>query len=243
MTREKFDEARHGIIDKNVFHLEHFMGQNMTLLHLTGIVFSRCMFVDTVFDKSHFCGCVFQGCTFISCSFSGAVFATQNVFMNGSFSFCDMKDAVGLQRVIFVNVSNEEGIVGAENMPISCPSTGGFIGWKKCRVFNSEEPDAYERDVIVKLYIPARAKRTTGLNASHKCRASEAKVLGFYDEYGKPLNLKETSQVCSSHDPDFIYRIGETVKAEHAFDEKRVTCASGIHFFLDFKAAVEWILI
>lgn len=243
MTRERFDAIRRKD-DKNIFFFENFMGQNMTLLHLTATVFSRCMFVDTVFDKSHFCGCVFQGCTFMGCNFSGAVFATQNVFMNCNFNLCDMKDAVGLQRVIFVNDSNEEGIIGAENLPINCPSTGGFIGWKKCRVFNSEyHPDAYERDVIVKLYIPARAKRTTGLNASHKCRASEAKVLGFYDEYGKPLNLKETSQVCSSYNRDFIYRIGETVKTMHAFDEKRVTCTSGIHFFLDFKAAVEYMLI
>ena len=241
MTRERFDEARRKIDTNDIFSLENFIDQNMSSLRLTGAVFSKCFFAGIVFNDSHFSGCVFQGCNFIDCNFSGAVFATQNVFMNCSFHSCNMKDAIGVQRVIFVNAHSEEGVIGTENLPINCPSTGGFIGWKKCRVINSVR--VYEGDAIVKLYIPARAKRTTGLNSSHKCRASEAKVLGFYDRNGKPLKLKETSLVCSAYDRDFIYKIGETVKARHAFDEKRITCGSGIHFFLDFKAAVEYILI
>lgn len=239
MAHELFDKTRR-TSDKDVFSYENFIDQNMSSLHLTGAVFSKCYFGSTVFNDSHFSGCVFQGCTFIDCNFSGAVFATQNVFMNCSFHSCDIKDAIGAQRVIFVNAHSEEGVIGTENLPINCPSTGGFIGWKKCRVVNSAR--VYEGDAIVKLYIPARAKRTTGLNASHKCRASEAKVLGFYDEYGKPLKLKETHQVCSSYTHDFVYRKGETVREEMGFDERRVTCSSGIHFFLDFKAAVEYIL-
>ena len=243
MTREKFDAIRRDIGDDNIFSFENFIDQNMSFLHLTGTVFCRCYFIDTVFNNSHFAGCVFNNCTFMGCSFRDALFVSQNVFMNCGFDGCDMKDSIGMQRVIFVNSNNEEGVVGAENLPINCPSTGGFIGWKKCRVFDSESPDRYERDAIVKLYIPARAKRTTGLNTTHKCRASEAKVLGFYDEYGKPLKLKETSRVCSSYAPDFIYRKGETVRAAMGFNEERVTCGSGIHFFLDFKAAVEYRLI
>lgn len=246
MTREEFDEIRR-MSTKDVFAFENFIDENMLYLHLTGAVFSGCFFADTNFGGSHFSGCVFRGCTFMDCNFSGVVFTTQNVFMNCRMYDCDMRNSGGLQRVVFIGDGNsniEEGITDTENLPINCPSTGGFIAWKKCLVIeDASSPDTYEGEAIVKLYIPARAKRTTGLNTSHKCRASEAKVLGFYDRNGKTLKLKETSQVFSAYDRDFVYRIGETVKTKYAFDEKRVTCGSGIHFFLDFKAAVEYKLI
>ena len=50
------------------------------------------------------------------------------------------------------------------------PETGSFDAWKKCLSDNG--------DVIVKLSIPASAKRSHG--AERKCRASKAKVVKIF---------------------------------------------------------------
>ena len=89
------------------------------------------------------------------------------------------------------------------------PEDGAFIGWKKC-----------DKGVIVKLQIPASAKRSHG--TERKCRASAVKVL---EVIGAEVGI-------SLHDGKTEYRKGKTVKAD-SFDEDRWdTCSSGIHFYL-----------
>ena len=90
------------------------------------------------------------------------------------------------------------------------PETGGFQGWKQCR-----------NGVIVRLRIPARAKRSCA--TGRKCRASEALVLQVIGaEVGR-----------SHHDSTFEYRKGQIVQPKGAFDENRWNeCGSGIHFYL-----------
>ena len=103
-----------------------------------------------------------------------------------------------------------------------CPD-GEFIGYKKAG------------GKIVKLLIPADAKRSSGTTL--KCRCSKAKVLEIQEIDGSPSEVKE---VRSKFDNDFIYRIGETVSVEDFDDDRWHECSTGIHFFISREAAVSY---
>jgi hypothetical protein len=78
-------------------------------------------------------------------------------------------------------------------LPLACPATGSFIGWK-CAV---DESNHY---VLIKLEIPEDAKRTSGLN-SKKCRCDKAKVLEIRNFAGE---LKEAHSI---YDSTFVYKV------------------------------------
>lgn len=222
---------------------EHFHDLPLPNEKFFGVTFDHCIFQYVDFRGSNFSHTCFRNCNFIRCNFKNAVFG-DSVFIDTCFSFCESLDgpAVDFSEVTFVNTTfNACGDKWADSIPMNCPSSGSFIGWKACNVRNTAfgiqvpgEP------VIVKLRIPAKAKRTSGITTSRKCRASEAKVLGFYTLDGKPIK-KVSGKVVSNWDPYFEYVVGETVKPRFDFDTARNECASGIHFFLDFKAAVDYV--
>lgn len=111
----------------------------------------------------------------------------------------------------------------AVNYPISCPEEGKFIGFKK----------AMGR--IVKLEIPAEAKRSSA--TGRKCRCDKAKVVAIEK---KDSSESRITEVCSSYDKEFIYRVGEVVSVDN-FDENRWNeCAPGIHFFITREEAVRY---
>ena len=111
----------------------------------------------------------------------------------------------------------------AVNYPISCPEEGKFIGFKK----------AMGR--IVKLEILSDAKRSSA--TGRKCRCDKAKVVAIEKKDGSESRITE---VCSSYDKEFIYRVGEVVSVDN-FDENRWNeCAPGIHFFITREEAVRY---
>jgi hypothetical protein len=113
---------------------------------------------------------------------------------------------------------------GTAFFAMACPEEGAFIGYKKVR-----------GGLIVKLLIPEDAKRSSA--TSRKCRCSKAKVLSITEMDGTPAAKKE---VASSHDINFIYRVGEMVEVPD-FDENRwKECAPGIHFFITRDEAVRY---
>ncbi len=124
---------------------------------------------------------------------------------------------------------------GAENVPyipLSCPSHGSFIGWKKCRSHGTNNDE-----VIVKLEIPEDAKRSSA--TGRKCRASKAIVLEIQDIEGNKIDSKAYSTY--EWAMNFEYIVGETVEPREPFDENRYEgCASGIHFFIDRQEAVDY---
>ena len=104
-----------------------------------------------------------------------------------------------------------------------CPTEGSFIGWKKCRGY------------IVKLKICEDAERSS--STTIKCRCSKAEVLEIQNLDG---SIADITKICSNHDKNFIYKVGETVEVKD-FDKCRWNeCSTGIHFFIDRNMAVAY---
>lgn len=109
--------------------------------------------------------------------------------------------------------------------PLVCPCEGSFIGWKKVR-----------NNMIVKLLIPKDAKRSSAFG--RKCRCDKAVVLSIESIDGTP---DEDNYIVSSiADPNFMYKIGETVSVSNFCEDRTRECAPGIHFFITREEAVEY---
>ena len=121
-----------------------------------------------------------------------------------------------LQNATLTDVKNFPDI------PMACPETGSFISWKHAGGY------------IVKLEIPADAKRSSGI--STMCRCNKATVLAIENRDGTPADVTE---VHSDFDPEFIYRVGETVTVDNFDDNRFNECAPGIHFYMN-REVVEY---
>ena len=117
-------------------------------------------------------------------------------------------------------------LVGAKNIPyipLSCPSEGAFIGWKKV-----------EWKYLVKLQIPEDARRSSA--TTRKCRCDKAMVLDITsldgeEHYNEVVNYNYTTT---------IYKVGEIVYP-NSFDENRWNeCSNGIHFFVNKEDAIKY---
>ena len=108
-------------------------------------------------------------------------------------------------------------------IPLVCPDTGEFIGWKKAR------------KKIICLKIPKEAKRSSA--TSRKCRCDKAKVISIQNIDGTDSGL---TQICSGHDHSFIYEVGKTVKVNDFCEDRWRECAPGIHFFITREEAVNY---
>ena len=107
--------------------------------------------------------------------------------------------------------------------PIACPESGTFTAWKKAKNY------------IIKLEIPAEAKRSSA--TGRECRCDKARVISIENLNGSEGRIKEVS---SNYDKEFIYRVGEIVFVDN-FDENRWNeCAPGIHFFITREEAVRY---
>ena len=120
----------------------------------------------------------------------------------------------------------EANLNGAKNIPyipLSCPSEGAFIGWKKV-----------EEKYLVKLQIPEDARRSSA--TTRKCRCDKAKVLDITSLDGE----KHYDEVTNNNYNETIYKVGEMVYPD-SFDENRwAECSHGIHFFVNKQDAINY---
>ena len=127
---------------------------------------------------------------------------------------------------------------GAKNVPfipIACPDTGAFVGFKKARLYSPDE--SVQQDVIVELEIPADARRSSA--TGRKCRCDKAKVLSVTTLDGVAVGA-DAGIVHSNHDPQFEYRVGEIVTEPNFCEDRWEECAPGIHFFINRQEAVQY---
>ena len=151
--------------------------------------------------------------------------------LSGANLSCADLSGANLSRAAMTEaILNYVDIRGAKNLPyipMACPEEGAFIGWKQAEVERSH--------VIVKLEIPASAKRSSA--TSRKCRCDKAKVLEIYNFDGTVAKERK----CYAHyDNSFIYEVGKTAKVDD-FDEDRWNeCSRGIHFFMSRQEAIAY---
>ena len=117
-------------------------------------------------------------------------------------------------------------LVGAKNIPyipLSCPSEGAFIGWKKV-----------EGKYLIKIQIPEDAKRLSA--TTRKCRCDMALVLDITSLDGET----HFDEVVNYNYKKTIYKVGEFVYPD-SFDENRWNeCSNGIHFFINKGDAINY---
>ena len=118
-----------------------------------------------------------------------------------------------------------EGLIMAQTRIL--PDGGDVIGWKKAWTVD-------DQPIIVKLLIPSDARRSNAMG--RECRASEARVLDLQDLAGHSI----ATVAYSAHDPEFAYRLGETVESDGFDPDRWVKCTDGIHFFITRIEAVEY---
>lgn len=148
---------------------------------------------------------------------------------------CDLRGSTGWDRIYSTSVFGTKRTLAqlAEYIPMRCPREGSYTGYKSCRCIGYDNAKA-----IVVLEIPAHAKRSSAFGS--KCRASEAVVKAIWG-YGKNGKRVKLGSAVSSHDPDFIYHVGETVRPVLPFCENRFEeCASGIHHFMTYEEAKDY---
>lgn len=211
----------------------NFSNANMRLANFVGTVTS-----DATFDYANLKGAVFidadlRGSSFFFSSLDHADFRGADMtgcsFVNATLYAADLRLAKNPPYV-----------------PLACPETGGFIGYKKAIAKESNTPKKVEirngvfcgywsHAVIVTLVIPSDAKRSSA--TSRKCRCDKATVIDIRSYDG----TEQFSEACSAlHDPGLTYRIGETVSVDD-FDEDRWNeCSTGIHFFINRQEAVDF---
>lgn len=108
-----------------------------------------------------------------------------------------------------------------------CPEEGDFIGWK----------NVY--DAIIKLRIPAEAKRSSA--TTRKCRCEFAEVLELQNLDGTPYRKIEI--INKNYEIAAIYKVGEVVRPDSWDDNRWNECSHGIHFFMTRDEAVEYSFI
>ena len=148
-----------------------------------------------------------------------------------NLSYANLRDAdLSCANLSYANLSCAKDV---SYIPMICPEEGKFIGWKKAEVQGEE--DNHYRKVIVKLEIPASAKRSSA--TTRKCRCDKAKVLEIYNLDG---TVAKERKCYSDYNNDFVYKVGKTVEVDD-FDEDRWNeCSQGIHFFINRQEAIDY---
>lgn len=190
-------------------------GANLSYANLTGANLSRACLIGanlTGADLSRAC--------LLAANLRGADLTKANM-MGADLRSADMMGADLTQA----NMMGAEGadLIMAQTRIL--PDGGDIIGWKKAWTVD-------DQPIIVKLLIPSDAQRSNGMG--RRCRASEAKVLDLQDLAGHSI----ATVAYSAHDPEFAYRLGETVESDGFDPDRWAECTDGIHFFITRIEAV-----
>ena len=114
------------------------------------------------------------------------------------------------------------------DFPLACPETGAFEAWKKV-------VDKNETEFLVKLLVPADAKRSSA--TTEKCRCEFADVLEITNiETNQAVQLVKNMR----YFPTITYRVGERVYPDSFDDNRWNECSHGIYFFVDKESAIHY---
>lgn len=198
--------------------------------------FSEDIFFNTVFNRCKFNGAIFSPhtcfyrCRFYNCTFNGARIRCSDNMHDCVFDECDFGNADIEGEQLIPGRVRFSDCVGMPYIPMACPDEGSFRGYKIAR--DGSYP------AMVKLIIPADAKRSSG--NERKCRCDKAFVEEIIPLFG-PFKGEKVMTARSDHDPNFFYHAGQMVGPITNFEEDRwITCAAGIHFFMNKNEALSY---
>lgn len=202
LTNKDFEHAE---MKGKDFHQARFENVDFSHADLAGTNFYNCLFKNCDFSYANLTNVDFKGADLRGCDLHGADISGAN--MNHSM----------LENANLDNIKSDQN---TKFFRMYCPEKGAFLGYKKC--FNS---------LIVKLLIPADARRTSATETS--CRCDKAKVMEIEDMY----TGEHYDEAISYVDENFIYRRGHYVVAKNFNPNRWVDSTGGIHFWLDRKEA------
>ncbi len=189
-----------------MFNTTVFNNCSMKNIDFRKTIINSCQFTDCEINRSDFFSSYIRSTEIHDCDFTGCDFS-ETTFWNMYSNCQDMMPFV----------------------PLKCPETGSFIGYKKALV--DMNLDGEYTWVIVKLRIPEDAKRTSGF--SRKCRCSKAEVL----EITKPNGEHVNRPAFSIYNHVFTYKVGDIITEEKFCEDRYCECAKGIHLFITRKEA------
>ena len=240
ITRKKLEK----IIKK---HHRYLVGANggklgvlkdldLSYMDLSGMNFERMYFINVNFGRSDLTKANFNRtkCSEVSfdhakledASFKYAIMDEVDFYCANLTRACLYKSEIlGSDGALLVT-----DLTGATHLPpMRCPEKGSFTAFKKAYDISSDA------SYIVELFIPAKARRSTGLSATGRCDI--AKVISITTLDGEPTDI---STVRSWHDANFLYTVGEYVSVDDFEDGRWWSCVPGIHFFMTRQEAVNF---
>ena len=145
---------------------------------------------------------------------------------NGAYLGCAYLGGANL-RGAYLGGAYLRGAKDVPFIPMTCPSDGAFIGWKK----------VYDQATyfLVKLEIPAEAKRSS--STGRKCRCDRALVLEITDLEDEGHKVESCVNVSYERTE---YKVGEMVYPDSFDDDRWNECSHGIHFFINKQEAIDY---
>ena len=229
-TNLRFANLKYASLNDVNFYKSNLRWANFCNASLQHTNLSYADFREATFNDTNIANSNLINADFGDSSLVGAYLPHSNLtragFQGANLAWADLRDCVfydtDLRDCNFM-YANLRGSECVPYIPLQCPSDGAFVGWKTVN------------GVLIKLEIPADAKRSSAI--TNKCRCDKAKVLGFYDLNSTELNIDKIINhrynICE-------YRKGEMVYPD-SFDEDRWNeCSHGIHFFINKQDAIDY---
>ncbi len=187
--------------------------------------FNETNLFKTFFSKVNLIGSNFGHANLIEATFDLSDLSCSN------FNYARL-DKVDFERSYLYQIDGFQTAYDVPYIPMACPDTGAFIGWKKAIVDGSL--------CIVKLLIPEDAKRSSAVG--RKCRCDKAIVLEIQDCYDGHIIDPDFKIISSLFDKNYKYKVGDTIVPNSMpFDENRWDeCSYGIHFFINRQEAINY---
>lgn len=163
--------------------------------------------------------------------------------MGGSMIFCnDITEFYANDCAVF-NGLMVRGTIASKHV-YRCvrmfPPEKNLTLYKKCHM--CADASMVAESVILQLAVPNSAQRV--YSEANKLRVSEATVTGIFYVDGTPVPkaVYESQTIYSAFDAKYEYHMGAVQKPTLLFDDTAGKCASGIHGFITFDEAVEYML-
>lgn len=195
--------------------------------------------------RADFSGADLRGYHLASVCLYGANFRGANLYQ-ADLTQCDLARADLTGANLFgarIEQACLHSAIGVPFVPIACPDTGSFVGWKQAVL--ARDGEVTQKHVILKLLIPEDASRTS--DTKRECRASKVRVLEIQAMDGTVLADEQTGETVyavSRKHPAVEYHVGrETVAVNvypgdfQRFGDGAWHYNNGIFFFINRREA------